>query len=319
MFEHLLRLYYMSMENDVRSPTPHLFGPPGAGKSTVIQQLADTVEKTCHTINVSRISPLDLEGVQMPDPEHTKLNLLHATFWTQLQEGDILLFDEFLRGFPEVYNGLLDIFTSRQVGGLQLPKVFIVAASNSIVSYDKALEDRLLHIPVPDPRKKKTVKRDMAQRIVDALGLLPSMVDSNEMTSLLDTEVLPMYDILDQLDNRTGAVAASIRGQSIRKLIGQALLREIQSPSLQEMIDFNNRRAVNQGKYQYVFLTNAKHADPKYSAAAKGLVDNPKLSELQALNLKLNMQLLELERLRIQKEEPQDDDLDDGDIFEDLA
>ena len=76
------------------------------------------------------------EGVEM------KLQLLLNSIWDNLEEGDIVLFDEFLRGFPEVYNGLLDIITSRQIGLHKLPKVFFVAASNSVATYDKALEDR---------------------------------------------------------------------------------------------------------------------------------------------------------------------------------
>ena len=40
-----------------------------------------------HIINVSRISPLELEGVQMPDKEHANLNFLTATYWTRLRMG----------------------------------------------------------------------------------------------------------------------------------------------------------------------------------------------------------------------------------------
>ena len=83
---------------------------------------------------------------------------------------DIVLMDEFLRGFPEVYNALLDIFTSRRVGNLVLPKVFIMGASNSVVTYDQALEDRLLHVPVPDPRRSKAER----ERLVNALENLES-------------------------------------------------------------------------------------------------------------------------------------------------
>jgi MoxR-like ATPase len=145
-----MKLYAMSMAYDVRSPMLHLVGPPGCGKSSVVEELAELLGVGLHTINVSRLSPLDVEGVQMP---HTTgdvmaLRMLPATYWTRMKEGDILLMDEFLRGFPEVYNALLDIFTSRKVGSLTLPKVFIIGASNTTVVYDQALEDRLIHIPV---------------------------------------------------------------------------------------------------------------------------------------------------------------------------
>jgi len=315
MLEMILKLYTMYMATDVRSPVPHLFGPPGCGKSTVVKQAADMLGVNLHTINVSRISPLELEGVQMPvaeDGEKMALRLLHATQWTQIQAGDIVLYDEFLRGFPEVYNGMLDVFTAREVGGFVLPQAFFIAASNSTIAYDKALEDRLLHLPVPDPRKKKTEAKRLGQILVDALGLLPSMVTSFEMQSLIDTEVKPMFDILDNLSNGT-ASQGSPKGRSIRNLIGQALLREVQAPGLIELIKMNNQKAIGEGKYQYVFFLSGKDAlaYPAYEAKAEQLKGNPRLTSVQATNLDLNVQLIELERVRNEKGTPEDDEVVD--------
>jgi hypothetical protein len=313
MLEKLLKLYVMYMALDVRSPVPHMFGPPGSNKSTVAQQLADLVGTNLHIINVSRLSPLEVEGVQMPtdmhDPAAMRLHMLTATFWTSLKEGDVVLLDEFLRGFPEVYNALLDILTSRRVGGFVLPKVFIVAASNSTVAYDKALEDRLLHIPVADPRKSKRAKAELAEAIVSALGLLPSEATSTEMNSLLDTEVLPMYDMLDQIKGKGSSAPANVKGRSIRNLIGQAQLREIHTPALAELIKFNNVRAMQQGKPQYVVLPSGKAKDlpANYEQEAQALVGNTRLTEQQALNLQLNLQLIELEANRNQKGDEADD------------
>jgi hypothetical protein len=315
MLEKLMKLYVMAMANDVRSPMPHLFGPPGCGKSTVVEQLAELLGVNLHILNVSRLSPLETEGVQMPHGhgEEMMLRMLPATFWTQLKANDILLLDEFLRGFPEVYNALLDIFTSRRAGAFVLPKVFIIGASNSTVSYDKALEDRLLHLPVPDPRKNKRAKKEIAETIVNALGLLPVMTDSYEMQSMLDTEVLPMFDILDNLKGKSSSSPGSIKGRSPRNLIGQALMREVQSSPLKELIDMNNTRAMRDGKYQYVLLTDGKRASvpQQYQEKAEQLKGNPKLSERQALNLELNLQLIELESIRNDKEGVEDDVFDE--------
>lgn len=320
MLETILRLYSMAMATGVCSPLPHLFGPPGCGKSSVVEQAAGIIGCDLHIINVSRISPLELEGVQMPVPSDTeqtmKLKLLTATFWTQLKDGDILLLDEFLRAFPEVYNGLLDIITSRQVGGYKLPKVFIIAASNSTVAYDKALEDRLLHLPVPDPRKKKAAKKQLAEIFVDTLGLMPDMVDSYEMQTLLDTEVLPMYECLDNLKNGSSSPVGS-KGKSLRHLIGQAQLREVQSAAVKELIAMNNQRAMQTSKPQYVLLLDAKASvmDPLYEPKARQLVGNQRLTPVQALNLELNLQLIELEKIRSEKGTDEDDILNNDDAF----
>lgn len=320
MFETIMRLYVMAMAYDVRSPLPHLFGPPGCGKSTVVSKLGEMLGVNVHTINVSRISPLELEGVQMPETiEHDmKLRLLHSPMWTRLKPGDIVLWDEFLRGFPEVYNGLLDIMTARAVAGFELPKVFMIGASNSTVAYDKALEDRLLHIPVPDIRKSKKAWNEQANHLVSALGLHPEMVQSMEMRDLINGSVAPMYEMLDMLN---GMSPGALKGQSIRNLIGQAQLRQVDNVNLQSLISMNNARAMQETKLQYVFLLDGKvnSVPGGYETKAKALVGNPKLTPIQARNLDLNLQLIEMERVRYQKEGDVDDDaiLDDqADPFE---
>jgi hypothetical protein len=297
MLEKILRLYTTAMVTGVTSPLPHLFGPPGSGKSTVLKQAADTIGVRLHTINLSRISPLELEGVQMPTTgEDMKLRLLHATYWTQIQEGDIVLFDEFLRAFPEVHNGLLDILTAREVGGMTIPRAFFMGASNSIIAYDKALEDRLLHIPVPDPRKSKTERGRLARIITDALGLLPAMAESMEMGKLLSKEVEPMYEIMDSLKKRNAP--PNYEGSSVRNLNGQATLREVQSTALRELIDFNNMRAQQESKLQYLFLLEGKHPPTGYALRAAKFVDNPKLSALQRQNAQLNLELIQFEEIK---------------------
>ena len=171
MLEQLIKLYTASMMQDVRSPIPHLAGPPGTNKSGVAQQLANLVGKKLHIVNVARLSPLEIEGLQMPIEENTRLKMLINRLWADLEEGDIVFFDEFMRGFPEVYNGLLDIVTSRHVAGHDLPKVFFLAASNSVSTYDEALRDRLIHIYVPDIRKSATARARVKQIMIDELGM----------------------------------------------------------------------------------------------------------------------------------------------------
>jgi AAA domain (dynein-related subfamily) len=305
MLEKLISLYAMSMAYKVRSPMPHLVGPAGCGKSTYIEQLAELLNVELHIINVSRLSPLEVEGVQMPHGKDADMHLrmLPATFWTQLKDGDILLFDEFLRGFPEVYNGLLDIFTSRRVGAFRLPEVFIIGASNSVTSYDLALEDRLLHIPVPDPRKSKVEKDHIAKLICDVLGLMPEMAESYEMTNLLDTEVLPTYAILDSFKKKGVKVGTVATGSSVRNLLGQAQMRMVKSVPLKELIDANNVRAMGQQKAQYVLLLKGTGVPAGYVAAVNKIKDNPRLTPIQSLNIGMNLQLIEMATASTEEDE----------------
>jgi shikimate kinase len=300
MLERLMILYQMSMLFDVRSPMPHLVGPAGSGKSSGVEELADLLGVDLHVMNVSRLSPLEVEGVQMPHGtgEEMILKMLPATFWTRLKEGDIILMDEFLRGFAEVYNALLDIFTSRKVGSFTLPKVFIIGASNSVVTYDAALEDRLIHIPVADPRRSKHERERLAELLVQHIGLMPAMKECQEMEDLLHNSVLPGFNVLDAFKKNGQKVVKDEEFVSIRNLIGQAQMRYVQTGGLKDLIHMNNIRAMQDNKPQYVVILDGASLPPGYETQAAKLVDNPRLTDIQAKNIQANMQLIELDRAR---------------------
>lgn len=317
MLEQILKLYTAAMLFDVRGLIPHLVGPPGCGKSTVAQQAADLLGVQLWTINVSRISPLELEGLQMPVDNSTRLEMLTARYWTRIKEGDIVLFDEFLRGFPEVYNGLLDIITAREVNGYKLPKAFFLAASNSVATYDRALEDRLLHLPVADPRSNNAERKRLGQLIVDALGLLPVMAESYEMDALLRDDVLPTFAVLDMLERKgTGVTSTTDKGYSIRNLISQVQLRHVKSSRMADLLSQNNARAMASHEYWYVVLLPRPqlHArEAHYAAKAEELKGNPRLTPVQAMNVAMNLQLIHLSQAQEELNEPQS--APDNDIF----
>ena len=321
MFEQLLKLYVTSMATGVTSPMPHIVGPPGSGKSTVCRELADTLGVKLHTLNVSRISPLELEGLQMPDQAGERLNLLLSTIWTQLKDGDILLLDEFLRGFPEVYNGLLDILTAREVAGHQLPNVFIIGASNSVATYDSALEDRLLHIMVPDPRKRSKVDSELRTRMIVETGLNPEVVACDAMDRLMMNIVLPTYDMLDVFVGTGGtqakmSYAFGVRPRSLRHLIGQVKLRLLQTNLLKELIETNNMISMQAKKPQYVILTDAK-APVGYESEIKAILESgTPMSPIQDLNARINLNLITAEAMKRPSQTGVSDDDPDTVTFE---
>ena len=223
--------------------------------------------------------------------------------------------DEFLRGFPEVYNGLLDIMTGRQVGGFQLPKVFFIAASNSTVAYDAALSDRLLHLPVADPRVNKAEHNNIARMLVDNIGLLPEMAASMEMTQLLTSQVYPMYQIMDSLKNGGAPTGGASKGVSPRNLIGQAKLRHIVTFELAELLNVNNTRAITASHFQFVVLPTGAKVNPTYLKKYQGLKGNPKLTPIQVYNLEANAQLIALENARAPQQKKVKEEENDAEHF----
>lgn len=299
MLEKILRLYVCAMAGEVRSPMPHLFGPPGAGKSSVVQEAANLLGVQLRIINLARVSPLEVEGIQMPNAKTKDVDQYLSSYWAGLNDGDIVMFDEFLRAFPETYNGTLDIMTSGQVGRHKLPNLFMIGASNSTVAYDAALEDRLLHIDVPDIRRDKAAEKEVRERFVRELGLMPEMANSAEMDALLASEVFPTYGILDQRGRATSA--QPMKGKSLRHLKGQALLREFDSPTLKALIEMNNMRVSATEEYKYMFLMSGQSVAPKYAAMAEGLSKNQKLDPILRRNAEVNYQLIAGADARIKK------------------
>ena len=308
MIETILKLYTAGMAGQVHSPVPHLFGPPGSGKSSVVQEAGRRLGVKVHVINVSRLSPLELEGVQLP--EEGKLRLLLASMWNRLQPGDIILWDEFLAcSFPEVFNGLLDIITSREVGGHQLPPVFMIAASNTTSTYASALEDRLLHLPVPDPRSDDKVLSAMADRFIQRTFMLPEDASIQaEVRSLLQVWSVPAYDVLDQLQG-DGTVLRQQRPNTVspRKLEGLLKLRYVtEIPGLNAAIRFNNRRCqINPDEnWRYMTVTSSEShtlddvPDSYLQYALRGL--DSLSPEMQAHHL-VNIQMMKLRTMNLKE------------------
>jgi hypothetical protein len=129
------------------------------------------------------------------------------------------------------------------------------------------------------------------------------MVNSTEMINLLELEVLPMFDVLDQLVGKKGRKADAPRqgGKSIRNLIAQVQLRHVVTPSLKDLIEVNNLVSMQQGKPQFVILLSTFPVG--YPRAARALKGNQKLSPVQEKNLQLNLQIIDLANARIEKEE----------------
>ena len=308
MIETILKLYTAGMAGQVHSPVPHLFGPPGSGKSSVVQEAGRRLGVKVHIINVSRLSPLELEGVQLP--EEGKLRLLLASMWNRLQPGDIILWDEFLAcSFPEVFNGLLDIITSREVGGHQLPPVFMIAASNTTSTYASALEDRLLHLPVPDPRTDDKVLNAMVERFIQRSFLLPGDARVRaEVRSLLQVWSVPAYEVLDQLQG-SGTVLGQQRPNTIspRKLEGLLKLRYVtEVPKLNTAIRINNRRCLlnPDENWRYMTVTSSESQlqdnvpESYLQHAMKGL--DSLSPEMQAHHL-VNIQMMKLRTMSLKE------------------
>lgn len=107
-----------------------LWGPPGAGKTDVIGQLAQAVDADLTTAQLSQFGDVDLRGVP-----HVIEGLTHwarPAIWPRdPNRRHILFLDEFDRAHTSVANAALQIILHRRIGEHALPaNTYVCAAGN---------------------------------------------------------------------------------------------------------------------------------------------------------------------------------------------
>jgi len=114
-----------------KTVVPLFIGNPGLGKTVMIQEFAESRGAKLVELITSQMSPFEISGIAMPDKESKKMTYYNFDKLENLQDGDILFFDELLNGNPVVLNACLTILEQRKfISGENLPNIMIVAAAN---------------------------------------------------------------------------------------------------------------------------------------------------------------------------------------------
>lgn len=110
---------------------PLFIGNPGGGKTAIINQFAEDKKVKIVELITSQMSPFEISGIAMPNKTTKKMTYYNFDKLENLQDGDILFFDELLNGNPVVLNACLTILEQRKfISGKPLPNIMIVAAAN---------------------------------------------------------------------------------------------------------------------------------------------------------------------------------------------
>jgi hypothetical protein len=127
-----------------------IWGYPGGGKSSIVNQIALSKKRLLHDIRVSQLESVDLRGLM-------RINAEGRTEWCPpvflpKEENSVLLLDELNSGRPEVFAALYQLVLDGKVGEYRLPKgCWVVGTGNregdrSIVNrMPVALELRFAH------------------------------------------------------------------------------------------------------------------------------------------------------------------------------
>jgi hypothetical protein len=118
----------------------YLWGPPGVGKSSLVQQLARQQNLELIDLRVTLLDPVDLRG--LPRLNKTKVDWCSPSFLPTKGSG-ILFLDELAQATPLVQAACLQLTLDRRIGEYQLPDGWtVIAASNR--SEDRAGTHRLI-------------------------------------------------------------------------------------------------------------------------------------------------------------------------------
>lgn len=124
-----------------------LWGPPGIGKSDVVQQIADGLDAKMIDVRLSLWEPTDIKGIPYFDSNIGKMvwgepSELPDQALADQYENIVLFLDEMNSAAPSVQAAAYQLILNRKVGEYTLPdNVMIVAAGNR--EADKGVTSRM--------------------------------------------------------------------------------------------------------------------------------------------------------------------------------
>ena len=112
-----------------------LMGKPGIGKTEAVERFARDHGRNVVHIIASQILPSEVSGMTMPNQETRSMDIFDHYRLSHMRDGDILFFDELLKGQQQVLNACLTLIQERRLmSGTKLPDVLVIAAANPLAT-----------------------------------------------------------------------------------------------------------------------------------------------------------------------------------------
>jgi hypothetical protein len=131
-----------------------MWGAPGIGKSSVVQQLADEFTMGLIDVRLSQLAPSDLRGLPVPDRENSISRWYPPEFLPRSGKG-ILFLDEVNMAPPTMQGIAQQLILDRKVGSYSVPHGwYIWAAGNrkedraSVFEMPSPVANRFIHLQV---------------------------------------------------------------------------------------------------------------------------------------------------------------------------
>ena len=112
-----------------------LLGKPGIGKTEAVERFAKDHGRDVVHIIASQILPSEVSGMTMPNQETRSMDIFDHYRLSHMKDGDILFFDELLKGQQQVLNACLTLIQERRLmSGTKLPDILVIAAANPLAT-----------------------------------------------------------------------------------------------------------------------------------------------------------------------------------------
>ena len=158
-------------------PPLMVWGPPGAGKSSIIQTVAKREGIGFIDFRLSQVEPVDLRGLPVPNKEDKSVEwFVTAEFPRDPKSRGILLFDEISAADRSLQVAAYELILDRRLGKLySLPDGWLVVAAGNrtedravATTMSSALANRFMHVEI-DPSSADWIEWGAANDIHPAV------------------------------------------------------------------------------------------------------------------------------------------------------
>ena len=158
-------------------PPLMVWGPPGAGKSSIIQTVANREGIGFIDFRLSQVEPVDLRGLPVPNKEEKSVEwFVTAEFPRDPKSRGILLFDEISAADRSLQVAAYELILDRRLGKLySLPDGWLVVAAGNrtedravATTMSSALANRFMHVEI-DPNSADWIEWGAANDIHPAV------------------------------------------------------------------------------------------------------------------------------------------------------